>query len=141
MAEARVDPTYRTGCKATDPCDDGPEEYEGFRLGWALFRRSHQAVAKRCHKASHRKEDNATDHLVLERDGRGRSGPDPTNPSEGAAPKILTHAKDACLLADAEWERVRALLPRQKLGQGRPRRDGRQVLCGILGSWTETLGG
>ena len=35
-------------------------------------------------------------------------------------------------LTDAQWERVEELLPRQKPGEGRPRRDDRQVLCGIL---------
>jgi putative transposase of IS4/5 family DUF4096 len=110
----------------------GPEEHKEFRLGWSLFRRAPQAVAKRCHNASHRKKHDATDHRVIEQDARRRSGPDPTNPSGGTAPKIPAHAKEACLLADAEWERVRVLLPRQEPGQGRPRRDDRQVLCGIL---------
>jgi transposase len=51
--------------------------------------------------------------------------------------------KEAGILTDAEWESVRALLPEQKPGQGRPRRDDRQVLCGILwvmdtgASWRE----
>ena len=110
----------------------GSEEHKEFRLGWSLFRRAHQAVAKRCHEASHRKKHNATDHRGIEQDARRRSGPGPTNPSEGTAPKLPAHTKEACLLADAEWERVRELLPTQEPGQGRPRRDDRQVLCGIL---------
>ena len=105
----------------------GPEEQRAFRLGWSLFRRAHQAVAKRCHKASHRNKKHTTYH-----DARRRGGPDPTNPSEGGLPTTPVHTKEAGLLADAEWERVRVLLPRQEPGQGRPRRDDRQVLCGIL---------
>jgi transposase len=41
-------------------------------------------------------------------------------------------APKAGLLADAKWERVRDLLPTHKPGQGRPRRDDRQVLGAIL---------
>jgi hypothetical protein len=39
----------------------GPEEQREFRLGWSVFRRAHQAVAKRSHKAS-RINKHATDH-------------------------------------------------------------------------------
>ena len=109
----------------------GPEEQREFRLGWSIFRRAHQAVAKRCHKASHRKK-HATEHHVIEHDARRGCGPDPAEASEAAALTIPVHAKEAGLLADAEWERVRPLLPTQEPGQGRPRRDDRQVLCGIL---------
>lgn len=111
----------------------GPEEHREFRLGWSLFRRAHQAVAERSHEASHRKKHAAIDRMhVIERDKRRRGGPHLTEPGEGGAPKMPAHLKKGGLLADAEWERVRALLPRQKPGQGRPRRDDRQVLCGIL---------
>ena len=53
------------------------------------------------------------------------------------------HQKDAGFPTDAEWELVSELLPEQKPGQGRPRRDDRQVLCAILwvmdtgASWRE----
>lgn len=111
----------------------GPEEKREFRLGWSLFRRAHQAVAKRCHKASHRKKHVLYDHHVIEHEPRSRGrNPNLAGASEAAAPTIPVHAKVAGLLTDAEWERVRVLLPRQKPGQGRPRRDDRQVLCGIL---------
>lgn len=59
-------------------------------------------------------------------------GLDPAGAGETAAPTITVHAKEAGLLADSEWERVRVLLPMQKPGQGRPRRDDRQVLRRIL---------
>jgi hypothetical protein len=115
----------------------GPEEQREFRLRWSLFRRAHQAVAKRSHEANHSKKHAATiDHMhLIERDGHRRAdGPASTHPSESGTPKkMAVHLKKgALLLADAEWERVRALLPKQKPGLGRPRRDDRQVLCGIL---------
>jgi hypothetical protein len=110
----------------------GPEEQREFRLGWSVFRRAHQAMAKRSHKAS-RKKKHATDHHAKEHDAGRRGGDsDPARASAAAAPTALTRAPKAGLLADAQWERVRALLPGQKPGQERPRRDDRQVLCAIL---------
>ncbi len=109
----------------------GPEAQREFRLGWSLFRRAHQAVAKRCHKATHRAK-HATERHVIEHDARRGGGSDPTEASEATAPRRPLEAKEAGLLADAEWERIRPLLPTQKPGQGRPRRDDRQVLRGIL---------
>jgi hypothetical protein len=47
----------------------GPEEERGFRLGWSLWRRAHQAVAKRCHSA---KRD-----LLRARPDRGTVQPEP----------------------------------------------------------------
>jgi hypothetical protein len=112
----------------------GPEEQRAFRLGWSLFRRAHQAVAKRSEKANHSNKYATIDHMhLIERDGhRRRGGPGPTNPSEDGTPNMAVHLKKAGLLAEAEWERVRVLLPKQKPGLGRPRRNDRQVLCGIL---------
>ena len=113
----------------------GPEEQREFRLRWSLFRRAHQAVAKRSHEANYSKKHATIDHIhLIERDGHRRTdGPNSTHPSESGTPKMAVHLKKgALLLADAEWERVRVLLPKQKPGLGRPRRDDRQVLCGIL---------
>ncbi len=110
----------------------GPEEQREFRLGWSVFRRAHQAVAKRSHQAS-RTNKHATNHHANEHDA-GRRGADPVPAKAGAAaaPTALTRAPKAGLLADAKWERVRDLLPTHKPGQGRPRRDDRQVLGAIL---------
>jgi len=95
----------------------------------SLFRRAHQAVAKRCHEAAH-KAKHATYHDAAT---TGRE-PDPARTSEATAATMFVHAnnKEAGALTDAQWECVRALLPTQEPGQGRPRRDDRQVLCGIL---------
>ncbi len=115
----------------------GPVEEREFRLGWSLFRRAHQAVAKRCHKATHRAKHATEHHDVIEHDAHSRGGgPDySAEASELASARrarIPFEAKEAGLLADAEWERIRELMPRQKPGQGRPRRNDREVLGGIL---------
>lgn len=109
----------------------GPEEHREFRLGWSLFRRAHQAAAKRSHEAAHRARHAAS----YQDDGRGGHDLEPADSSgEGNASTRTPLRADgaAGLLSDAQWERVRELLPRQKPGEGRPRRDDRQVLCGIL---------
>ena len=113
----------------------GPQEARDFKLGWSLLRRAHQAIARRCHM-----ESQQTKHAIRH-DARGEPAPDPTD----AAPVAPTaaHYKEAGVLADAEWEHISQLLPEQKPGQGRPRRDDRQVLCAILwvldtgASWRE----
>ena len=105
----------------------GPEEQREFRLGWSMFRRAHQAVAKRCHKASHR-----TKHATTEQYPRGGQERDPDEASEATAATAPTYAPKAGLLCDEQWELVSSLLPGQKPGQGGPRRDDRQVLSGIL---------
>jgi Putative transposase of IS4/5 family (DUF4096) len=107
----------------------GPEEQREFRLGWSLFRRAHQAAAKRSHEATHRAK-----HATYHDGGRGGRNLEPADPSgDGSARKLSSHAtEEVDLLTDAQWERVRELLPRQKPGEGRPRRDDRQVLRGIL---------
>ena len=105
----------------------GPEEQRESRLGWSLFRRAHQAVAKRCHEAAHRAKHVTYHYGRTERYRRHLA-----ESSEATATTIPTHALKAGLLADEQWERIRALLPTQEPGQGRPRRDDRQVLCGIL---------
>ena len=109
----------------------GPEEQREFRLGWSLFRRAHQAAAKRSHEAAHQARHAASYHD----DGLGGDDLEPTDSSgEGNASTRtpLRTNRAAGLLSDEQWERVRELLPRQKPGEGRPRRDDRQVLCGIL---------
>ena len=74
-------------------------------------------------------------HATYHDDGRGGRNLEPADSGgEGNASTTPTFRADraAGLLSDAQWERVRELLPRQKPGEGRPRRDDRQVLCGIL---------
>ena len=94
----------------------GPEEERKFRLGWSLWRRAHQAVAKRCHAAK--------------RDLLQPSPPDVVHPEPVAAtiPGRLT---------DAQWARVETLLPRNGR-RGRPWRDHRTVIDGML--WVHASG-
>lgn len=113
----------------------GPEEQRNFKFGWSLFRRAHQAIARRCHKKSHETK-HASHHAA-------RKEPEPTLAGITPEPPIVRSHKEAGLLTDAEFERVRELLPAQEPGDGRPRRDDRQVLGGILwvmetgASWRE----
>jgi transposase len=86
------------------------DERRAFRFGWSVWRRAHQAVATRCHAA---------------RRARKRAGP----PLGEAAPPP---AAERAELTDAEWALVRSLLPPQRPARGRPRRDHRVVLGGIL---------
>ena len=96
----------------------GPEDEREFRVGLSFWQRAHQAVAGRCHRASHarkpisqRAQSSAMTRMVLEE----------------AAWEVPCRP-----LTDAEWERVRPLLPLQKPRVGRPRRDQRVVLDAIV---------
>jgi hypothetical protein len=115
----------------------GSEEQRRFRFGWSLFRRAHQALARRCHKQSH-----ATKHASRRATSREPETPSATTGATLASPTARS-PKEAGLLTDPQWERVSPLLPKQKPGLGRPRRDDRQVLCAILwvtdtgASWSE----
>lgn len=112
-----------------------PEEQRDFKFGWSLFRRAHQAIARRCHRES-RETKHATLHNARTELDADPTRNAPTSPTVGSR-------EEAGLLTDRQWERVRELLPEQKPGLGRPRRDDRQVLCGILwildtgASWRE----
>jgi len=100
---------------------DESDAQRGFRFGWSRWRRAHQAVAVRCHAAR-----------------RARSRSQPTTDQ-----RILPAALAQSVLTDAEWERVRPVLPPQRPQTGRPRHDHRTILSGILAvvgtdlSWRE----
>jgi hypothetical protein len=114
---------------------NAPKEQKSFKFGWSLFRRAHQAIALRCHRESHKTK------YAIRHDAHRE--PDPDHTWTAPTLPIARSHKAAGILTNAEWERVRELLPEQKPGQGRPRRDDRQVLCGILwvmdtgASWRE----
>jgi len=99
----------------------GPGEQRAFRFGWSQWRRAHQAVAARCH-AARRAVRQPGGCLV-----------------QVAQPLPWLHRA----VSDAEWARIRPLLPPQKPAIGRPRHDHRTVLNGILAvvgtdvSWRE----
>jgi transposase len=94
----------------------GPEEERELRLGWSLWRRAHQAVARRCHAAR-----------------RSLLSPRPpafAKLTPATTPAPITAGTQP--LTDEKWERVRPLLPPQKPRVGRPRRDQRVVVDAIL---------
>ena len=97
----------------------GPEDEREFRLGWSLWRRAHQAVAGRCHRGTRR----------AKRPPCSRS---PEAPSLSQATERTAHSVPRAPLTDAQWERVRPLLPPRKPRVGRPRRDQRVVVDAIL---------
>lgn len=88
---------------------EGAERW-AFRLGWSRWRRRHQAAAAR---------SQAT------RRGQGRMPPP-------ATPAPPPQAVPGAALTDAEWALVQPLLPPQRPPMGRPRRDHRTVLSGIV---------
>ncbi len=84
------------------------DEERAFRLGWSRWRRVHQARAQRYHCARHLKA-----HARL------------------VAPLVV--ASPGCAeLTDAEWTKIRGLMPPQKPAVGRPRHDHRTIVSGIL---------
>jgi Putative transposase of IS4/5 family (DUF4096) len=113
----------------------GPEEQREFKFGWSLFRRAHQAIARRCHKKGHEAK-HAGRHAAPREPDPAPSGTMPASPTARSQ-------EEGGLLTDAEFERLRELLPVQEPGHGRPRRDDRQVLGAILwvmdtgASWRE----
>lgn len=104
-----------------------PEERRRFRLGWSVWRRVHQALAARCRRASH-----------AARDALGPGG----SSKDRARTTVTVLAPEGAPLTDAEWERVRSLLPHRPPA-GRSYHDHRTVLGGILwvarsgSSWRE----
>ena len=87
---------------------DEDEARRPFLLAWTRWRRVHQATARRCHIAR-RARERAALHV------------------QAVAPSLALGE-----LTEAEWERVRPLLPPQRPPVGRPRHDHRTVLGGIL---------
>ncbi len=105
----------------------GPKEEREFRLGWSLWRRAHQAVAKRCHTAS--------------RATRRTSAKDePPFPPVSTTTTILD--RKGARLTDEKWARLRPLLP-DNGHRGKQWREHRTVVEAIsCGFWsTAPLGG
>lgn len=90
-----------------------PPARSAFRLAWSVFRRHHQASAKRCHAARR-----ATQY--------------PLDQLAPGSPLIhLLPARRFDLSAEL-WERILPLLPPQKPPNGRPNHDHRTFLAGML---------
>ncbi len=100
--------------------DEPPERFP-FRLAWSIFRRNHQAIAQRCHAAR-----------------RAKRQPTPSGiPTVHVLPTIPLE------LTDERWARIAPLLPARMSRTGRPPRDHRMILAGMLwvvgtgASWRE----
>jgi hypothetical protein len=105
-----------------------PEEEREFRLGWSLWRRAHQAIARRCHMAS-RAVQGASD--------KSKPPPLPTSVTT-----TVLDRRSARLTTDEEWARLQLLLP-ENGHRGRQWREHRTVVDAILwvvvnsASWRE----
>lgn len=88
----------------------------GLRLAWSAFRRRHQAVAKLCHS-------------------RRRAA---RQPAPLSRPRLQRLESLILELTDEHWERVAPLLPPQKPQTGRPNKDHRRMLAGML--WVARTG-
>lgn len=96
-----------------------------FLLGRSSWRRSHQAVARRCRKASRAAK------RAFGRDGR------PSKKDTGGPEKTAVAPEDAPL-GEAQWALIEPLLPSRRGRPGRPPHDHRRVLGGIL--WVARTG-
>ncbi len=87
-----------------------------FHLWWSTFRREHQAMAQRCHRARHARDQPALD-----------------------GPAVITDlASRVPELNDARWEQIGALIPMvRRYGEETPL-DQRTILAGIL--WVARTG-
>lgn len=101
------------------------EEKRAFRLGWSAWRRAHQAVAKRCKKASR----------AAKRALRTESTLEDRTTTKPKASTLLP--EEAAPLSDEEWEVLEPLIP-PKPPSGRPYHDHRTVVGGIL--WVARTG-
>ena len=101
------------------------EEKRIFWLGWSAWRRAHQAVAKRCKKASRA----AKRALARQR---------PSRKDAGGGSKMIAVTPEEALLSEAQWALIEPLLPSRRDRIGRPLHDHRKVLGGIL--WVARTG-
>jgi hypothetical protein len=100
--------------------NEPPERFR-FRLAWSAFRRQHQAIARRCHAAR-----------------RAQRQPIP-----GGVPTMQVLADTRLELTEERWGRIAPLLAPQTPRTGRPPKDHRLILAGMLwvirtgASWRE----
>jgi hypothetical protein len=100
----------------------GAVEEREFRLGWSVWRRAHQAVARRCHKASH-----AAKHAPC------RERPETLDSPAPATVRVPVREPKASRLTEEKWELVRPLLPGRKPPRGRPTRSAPSAARGAVG--------
>jgi hypothetical protein len=102
-----------------------PDEVkQTFRLEWSSWRRAHQAVARRCKKAS--------------RAAKRAFGRQQPSRKDVAGLKIIVVALQEVALTEAQWSLIEPLLSPRRGRVGRPLHDHRRVLGGIL--WVARTG-
>ncbi len=106
----------------------GPEEEREFRLGWSLWRRAHQAVAKRCHTAS---------RAAQRISGKDEPSSLPVSTTTTTTTTTTTLDRRSARLTDEEWARLKPLLPKNG-HRGKQWREHRTVVEAIL--WVLTGG-
>lgn len=107
-----------------------PEEERAFRLGWSLWRRAHQAVARRCHMANRA--------LLREKtsENNGKLS------SVRVVSTTSTLHRGSAKLADEQWARLEPLLPEngRRGGQWREHRTVVEAILWVLvngASWRD----
>ena len=107
-----------------------PEEERAFRLGWSLWRRAHQAIARRCHMASRAGREVASEKKKAE----------PS--SVPVSTTTTTLDRGSAKLADEQWARLKPLLPENghRGGQWREHRTVVEAILWVLlngASWRD----
>jgi hypothetical protein len=88
----------------------------------SLWRRAHQAVAKRSHAATREAKPDPLQERV----------PDLASPAPAITTTKFFSTPIVTRLTDEKWECVRSLMPSQNPSTGRPRRDHHQVLAEMV---------
>lgn len=92
-----------------------------FRLAWSHWRRQHQAVARRCHRARRARTRAPTVR------------PDPVATPAGADSGVVSAVvPENSDLTDAQWAALVPLLPARQPHRGRPLHDHRPIVAGML---------
>jgi hypothetical protein len=120
-----------------------PDERFNLRLAWSIFRRHHQAIAKRCHatRRSLRVRASAAQLTTTQLDFTLNSTSAPGAPGAPGAStiQILCDGNWSFELDEERWKLISPLLPPQKPRTGRPANDHRTILEGIF--WVMRSGG
>ncbi len=109
-----------------------PEEERAFRLGWSIWRRAHQAIARRCHVASR----GVREVVVVASEKKGELSSLPV-----VTTTTTLHRRSA-RLTDEQWARLKPLLPENghRGGQWREHRTIVEAILWVLmggASWRE----
>jgi hypothetical protein len=115
-------------CRLLAMLTEPPDRFR-FRFGWSLWRRYHQAIAKRCHVARR-----AQRHLECS----AVTEPESEDRADLAASTRFGLVERTDELNDEEWSRIEPLLRRRSRRGHHSTKDPRQILCAIL--WVQSRG-